>query len=101
MSPVLVTFTTPPEPALLPDPPTLSALESSSMLKAPATEKPPLPPPPPIDCARMPSEPAPSVYIEYPLIDELAELDASTVTIPALLPEPPLPPTLLMSAPPL
>ena len=61
MSPVLVTFTVLPVPALLPDPPTLSALELSSMLRAPATEKPPLPPPPPIDCARMPSEPAPSV----------------------------------------
>ena len=45
---------------------------------------PPLPPPPPIDCAMTPIAPSPAVVISPAL---------PSPTVPAVLPEPPLPPT--------
>ncbi len=71
----------------------------------PAAEKPPLPPLPPMLCARMPAEWSPlTVYVPAspsPVWVTRPVLTAAvlvTVTPPAWLPSPPLPPTAALSA---
>src|SRR5262245_63446928 len=86
MLPTLVTVTAPPLPPPAPLPPTELLVTPPLLENAPATEKPPLPPPPPIDCARMPTAPSPCVTTLLP--DCIV-----TLTIPAVLPLPPAPPT--------
>src|SRR6185437_4286651 len=103
---LLVTVTVPPLPPVPPKPPTstwtvtlgFSAVSQLPTFGALGISKvhevascsetvfalPPLPPPPPIDCANMPFEAPPNVTIPPVCV---------TVTLPATLPSPPLPPT--------
>src|SRR5215510_15645228 len=98
MLPVLVTVTVPALPPLAPSPPIVLLVALPPPDSAPDAANPPLPPPPPIDCAKMPTAPSPCVDTENPAIEEAAVALVITVTLPAVLPDPPWPPTVFMSA---